>query len=101
MIKINIERDHDTIKKITISGHSGYAAQGQDIVCAGISAVSEGSVNAITEITKKKPTFEIKDGFLSIEYRADAQTQLIAKVTYVQLKSVAESYPENVQIIEK
>ena len=39
MIKIIVEReDDDRIKSISSMGHSGYAEQGSDIVCAKIVA---------------------------------------------------------------
>ncbi|MDD3422434.1 MAG: ribosomal-processing cysteine protease Prp [Bacilli bacterium] len=101
MIKITILYDQELIKQITIEGHSNFKASGQDIVCAGVSAVAEGSVNAIEEITKKKPNYIMKDGYLSITYSNEHDLQLIAKVTYAQLQTIAISYPKNVKIIEK
>lgn len=36
--------------KITISGHSGYAEHGKDIVCAAISTIAITSINAIESV---------------------------------------------------
>lgn len=36
--------------KITISGHSGYAEHGKDIVCAAISTIVITSINAIESV---------------------------------------------------
>lgn len=39
MIKISIHRD-DMMAQFIISGHAGYAEKGKDIVCAGVSAIT-------------------------------------------------------------
>ena len=93
MIKISIKKDN-----IIISGHSGYDVQGKDIVCAGVSAVMVGGLNAIIELTGVTPKYSMKDGYLSLEVAADELTQQIVKVMLIQLKSIQESYPKNVHI---
>ena len=47
MIEIEIIRKGDRIISLTSKGHAGYADYGQDIVCAGTSAIIFGLFNAI------------------------------------------------------
>lgn len=101
MIKIVYVCERNSFKSVEITGHSGYAEKGVDIVCAGVSAVSEGSVNALERLTGKKPVYEMRDGYLKINYEQDERSQLAAQVTYFQLKTLEESYPKNIKIIEK
>ena len=66
MIKITINRNESgLIQSFTMSGHADFAEHGQDIVCAGASAVSFGAVNAIHALTGITPEIEQgEDGFL-------------------------------------
>ncbi|WP_367616881.1 ribosomal-processing cysteine protease Prp [Heyndrickxia coagulans] len=51
MIRVRIKRKKNgNISSFEMSGHAEFAGYGQDIVCAGASAVSFGTVNAIMEV---------------------------------------------------
>ena len=49
----------------TATGHSGFAAKGEDIVCAAVSAVLQAAVFSLQLICKPEPTVCISDGNLS------------------------------------
>ena len=98
MIKIIVLKQDEIIKSVTTQGHANYDEYGKDIVCAGVSAVMVGGLNAIIELTKVTPKYSMKDGYLSMEVAADELTQQIVKVMLIQLKSIQESYPKNVHI---
>ena len=38
MIRINVNKENNQIKKITLEGHANYDEYGKDIVCAAVSA---------------------------------------------------------------
>lgn len=56
MTRIRVERKAGKICALTVSGHSGYAEEGSDIVCAAISAITELTANGITEIAGEQIT---------------------------------------------
>jgi uncharacterized protein YsxB (DUF464 family) len=102
MIKISITTSKKLINEIKVSGHSDYAPKGKDIVCAGVSAVTIGTLNAVHQLTGKVPVHKIEeDGYVSIKFSKDEKQQMIAQVCVIQLKSIAESYPKYVKIINK
>ena len=37
MIKVEIIKEVDNIKQVTVDGHADFAEHGSDIVCAGVS----------------------------------------------------------------
>ena len=41
-----------------MSGHAFFAKRGKDIVCAGVSAVSFGAINAVHALTGVEPVIE-------------------------------------------
>lgn len=50
---------------IEVSGHSGYGTEGNDIVCAAISTLSEATYNYLIA-TKNKVFLEEKSGYYKI-----------------------------------
>ena len=68
MIKITINRNESgLIQSFAMSGHAYLPNHGQDIVCAGASAVSFGAINAIHDLTGITPEIEQgEDGFLRL-----------------------------------
>ena len=69
MIKININKD-----EITIKGHSGYAEEGFDIVCASVSSISITTVNALLSIDEDCIEYQEKDGYLNIKIKKHNET---------------------------
>ena len=69
MIKINISKD-----EITIKGHSGYAEEGFDIVCASVSSISITTVNALLSIDEDCIEYDEKDGYLNIKIKKHNET---------------------------
>ena len=69
MIKININKD-----EITIKGHSGYAEEGFDIVCASVSSISVTTVNALLSIDEDCIEYEENDGYLNIKIKKHNET---------------------------
>ncbi|MGL4523481.1 MAG: ribosomal-processing cysteine protease Prp [Bacilli bacterium] len=104
MITVRIDRKNGHVNGFKISGHAQFAEHGQDIVCAGVSAVSTGSVNAIVKLCGIKPKCKIKDGFLSCSFPSDlsdekdARVQLIVESMIVSLRSIEEAYGEYIII---
>ena len=52
MTKITIYRNENReVERFTCTGHAGYAASGEDIVCAGISILVINTINSIETFT--------------------------------------------------
>ncbi|WP_410771837.1 ribosomal-processing cysteine protease Prp [Fontibacillus sp. BL9] len=105
MIIVSILRSRDNdIKGFEVSGHAGYAKSGQDIVCAGVSAVTVGTVNSIEALTGTVMDAEMKNGFLNanlpdnIHPDAVRQVQLLLSSMVVMLQSIEGSYGKYIQI---
>ena len=47
MISVNVTFMGKEVKSLTVSGHANYDKYGKDIVCAGVSAVVTGGINAL------------------------------------------------------
>ncbi|HEY8529261.1 MAG TPA: ribosomal-processing cysteine protease Prp [Paenibacillaceae bacterium] len=105
MITVRIWRDPDgRVARFTVSGHAYYDEPGRDIVCAGVSAVAIGAVNAVERLTGLRLRAEMREGFLdaSVPPEGDEaqqeRAQLLLEGMLVALESIAESYGEYVRI---
>lgn len=105
MITVSILRRNDkAIQGFKIIGHANYAKAGEDIVCAGVSAVTVGTVNSVEALTGIVMDTEMKDGFLNASLPdmspspALEQAQLLLSSLVVMLKSIEQSYDKYIKI---
>ncbi|TKH34354.1 ribosomal-processing cysteine protease Prp [Paenibacillus polymyxa] len=108
MIIVRIIRLEDgSIQGFSVKGHANFAKSGEDIVCAGVSAVTVGTVNSIVALTDVEMETEMENGFLSAYlspesyHDANAQIQLLLESMVIMLTSIAESYGKYIQIENK
>jgi len=94
MIKININKD-----EITIKGHSGYAEEGFDIVCASVSSISITTVNALLSIDEDCIEYEENDGYLNIKIKKHNETidKLIDNMVNL-FKELEKDYKKYIEI---
>ncbi|RKD23905.1 hypothetical protein BEP19_05620 [Ammoniphilus oxalaticus] len=106
MIKAQVRRtDAGDVESFTIVGHAGYAERGQDIVCAAVSGISFGAINAIHSLLDVELGVEQgKDGYLRclVPHFEDVEThqrvQLLLDGMIASLQSVAFEYGQFVSI---
>jgi len=103
MIKIKINKTNNKYVSLEVSGHSNYDEHGKDIVCAGVSAVVVGGLNALTNENKKQVSCKVRDGYVNVDVLDlnNDRLQLIMNVIIVQLKSIEESYKKYIKIYEE
>ncbi|MDF2669221.1 MAG: ribosomal protein [Paenibacillus sp.] len=113
MIQVIIERLAVTgyIAAFSVSGHARYANTGKDIVCAGVSAVSVGTVNSVEVLTGVELPSKMKDGLLQVkipddlEQETSTKIQLLLESMVVMLDMIQKEYGKYMklkqQVIEK
>jgi uncharacterized protein YsxB (DUF464 family) len=47
MVQVLVVRENDAIMNIKISGHANAGPKGYDLVCASISSIATGALNAL------------------------------------------------------
>ena len=103
MIEIEIIRKGDRIISLTSKGHAGYADYGQDIVCAGTSAIIFGLFNAIDMVDNTIPmgiNREENKCFLTNTTNNEIINNYLDGA-FVQLKSIEIKYPKFIRITER
>ncbi|WP_219837961.1 ribosomal-processing cysteine protease Prp [Paenibacillus sp. R14(2021)] len=107
MITVTIERQSAVDSRIVsfvIEGHAKFAKPGKDIVCAGVSSVSVGTVNAIEALAGVVLPASMKSGWLRSEIPvaddavSNEKVQLLLESMIVMLQSIADAYGKYVGI---
>ncbi|MBO5578458.1 MAG: ribosomal-processing cysteine protease Prp [Bacilli bacterium] len=99
MIKIVIKRDVSSQKIISIEvkGHANSAEYGKDLVCAAVSTVMTGGMNALKD---KEYDFKLEEGHIyvkALDIPSDYDS-VVLKTMEVQLMTIEESNHKYVQI---
>ena len=107
MTRIDIFRDKSgNIAVIECSGHSGYAEEGSDIVCASVTSVIYSALNGIENILHIPFGYETGDGYLRAVMPDDLDDTQIKHISillesmYQFLIQLSEQYPDNVSVSE-
>ena len=103
MIKVIVYRDPSgPVSGFQLSGHSGYAISGADIVCSAVSALAENTVNAIEAFTEDKPeilSVNEEEGFLHYRLKTVSErSALLLDALVLGLKNIEKDYGKFIQI---
>lgn len=91
MTKIVIFKSKSHIVGFEISGHTGYAEEGSDIVCSAVSSMSQMVVVGIKDVLKLNAFVQISDGYLKLKL---SEKDIENNCAEVLLKSLEKSLKE-------
>ncbi len=95
MIEVKVRKNH-----IEVSGHAGHAPPGQDIVCAGMTALVQTLAESIQALTEDTITYEISPGRADIYYgNLTEKSRTLVDSFFIGVCLIADDFPDNVRII--
>ena len=106
MTRCEFFTENDRITGFSISGHSGYAEAGSDIVCAAISAVVAMAECTINDVCGAKAKVRVKDDqariTLTLPTSCDEEESVQAVLTGMMLYlcNLREEYPDYIEVLE-
>ena len=94
------------IREFELSGHAGFAIEGQDIVCAGVSALSIAAVNGLEHFLSVVPKVQEADGHLTcqlvgIPEQELEQAQWILQTMTLGIEQIHSAYGQDYIIIDR
>ncbi len=110
MTTVTVFRGPDgTLSGFDCRGHADYAGAGEDIVCAAVSALTQGTLNGLINVLEAPVAYEIdeKDGVLTAalgdvpESEAARGAQLLLKTLVSALQMIEADYARHVRVIFK
>ena len=106
MTKCEFFTENDRITGFSVSGHSGYAEAGSDIVCAAISAVVTMAEATINDVCGTKAKVRVKDEQARITLTLPAvcdeeeAVQAVLAGMLLTLVSLRDDYPDFIEVLE-
>ena len=94
MIEVGLRKDG-----IMISGHAGYAPAGSDIVCAGVTALTQELIRSMEGLTDDRIETDIGSGIASIQYGdLSEKGKLLIDSFFIGICMIAKEFPDYVRI---
>lgn len=106
MTRCEFFTEDDRITGFSVSGHSGYAESGSDIVCAAISAAVTMAEATINEVCGAKAKVRVKDEdacvILTLPASCDEEqtVQAVLAGLLLYLCSLRDDYPDYIEVLE-
>lgn len=108
MTTVSFHLEGSRIVGFDVKGHSGFAQEGEDIVCAAVTSAVRLCECAINDVLGLEASVKVrqKDASISLKLPASlgqtnestCQTLLTALMVY--LTELHEEYPENISVLE-
>ena len=84
---------------ITVNGHANYAETGKDIVCAGVTALTQTLIRALEDLTRDEIQYEISPGRADIRYgNLSEEGKLLVDSFFIGVCQIADEFPDHVRI---
>ncbi|HZK85140.1 MAG TPA: ribosomal-processing cysteine protease Prp [Desulfosporosinus sp.] len=98
--------DQGLIRAFELSGHAGYADSGQDIVCAGVSALSIAACNGLEHFLSVAPKVQEADGYLTcqligIPEQEMEKAQWILQTMVLGIEQIHSTYSQDYIVIDR
>ena len=105
MTTVELKKTENRITGFTVSGHAGFAEEGEDIVCASVSSVVWCTVNGLLSLADIPAEYESRDGFISCNLPSLSSSErqkadLLLGSMEAFLRELSEQYPDFVKVME-
>ena len=106
MTRCEFFTENERITGFSVSGHSGYAESGADIVCAAISAVVSMAEATINDVCGAKAKVRVKDEQARVTLMLPAScdeedaVQAVLAGMMLTLISMRDDYPDYIEVLE-
>ena len=105
MTRCEFFREGDRITGFSVSGHSGYAEAGSDIVCAAVSAVVTMAEATINDVLGAKAKVRVKDEqarislTLPVSCDEEESVQAVLSGMMLTLCGLRDDYPDYIEVV--
>ncbi len=106
MTRICVYRKNKDITGYTVSGHTGFANEGEDIVCSAVSSLAMATLNGLTDVVKINVGYEVSEAFLECVLPDDLSGEdrksadILLNTFILSVKDLEKQYKEYITIDE-
>ena len=100
MIKINCIRHDNKIVELSVKGHANSDEYGKDLVCAGVTSIVVGALNALDE---SNFLIKVNEGNVLVKATKDisSKDEIVLETVLTQLKAVEKGQSRYIKISER
>lgn len=100
MVKVKVLLKQDRICEIKVSDHAQSGIHGQDLICAGVSAICVGILNTLNELYEDVCELVMSEAYVEIINKdiLNDDVQLILRTMYIQLLTMEKNYGRFIKI---
>ena len=103
MIEVKIySRAGGKISGFEVTGHANTAPHGHDIVCAGVSSLSQTALLGVGEYLHRDVDYKAESGelYMKLKDKPDKLTEAILQTMLIGMREIEKLYPTIVRITE-
>ena len=108
MTTVTFHMEGERIVGFTVQGHSGYADEGSDIICAAVTSAVRLTECAVNDVLGLEAAVKVKQKDASISLKLpsalgqtnESTCQTLMAALMVHFVQLAEEYPDNLTVLE-
>jgi len=101
MIKVVYEVKDDRYISLKVSGHAQAGEYGKDLICASVSSIMFGFMNALDMLDEEIEIKQLTNSIVIQNHSSSEMVQDYFELVMVQLKTIEESYRDFIQVERK
>ena len=101
MIKVKYEVVDDKYKSIEVKGHALADDYGKDLICASVSSIMFGFMNALDELDEDVEIKQLTNKIEIVNHSSSNVIQDYFELVIIQLKTIEESYNDFIKLERK
>ena len=109
MITASFRMNGDRIEGFTVKGHSGYADEGRDIVCAAVTSAVRLTECAVNDVLGLEASVKVRERDAAVTLRLpgglgqtnESTCQALLTGLMVYFTQLREEYPDNILVVEE
>ena len=101
MIKAIYEVKNDQYLSLDVSGHAEYDESGKDLICASVSSIVFGFMNALDALNEDIEIKQLTNKITITNHSSSNIVQDYFELVMMQLKTIEESYGDFIKVERK
>ena len=101
MIKAIFQADEDRYISLDVSGHAEYGEYGKDLICASVSSIMFGFMNAIDGLEEDVKITQSENRITVVDHSGSEKVNDYFELVIMQLKTIEASYADFIKVERK
>ncbi|MBO4918965.1 MAG: ribosomal-processing cysteine protease Prp [Erysipelotrichaceae bacterium] len=101
MIKAKYEVKDGSYLSLDVKGHAEYGEYGKDLICASVSSILFGFMNALDELQENVEIRQSENRITVEDHSSSSTVQNYFELVIIQLKTIEESYGNFIKVERK